>query len=249
MGRLRREFFLLWAIGSLADSLRFIPQAIAMRPAAAAIMIGASILAMGVVVGVGLWAARRVGLGAPLLESALAHEKIGPRFRRLAPLSAGLGVVSAVAVMGLNLLLFKPLFLAKYGAVAAALFSAGSQPPAWMGFFASIHGGVVEELVCRLFLMSLFAWLLSLLWKAPGGAPKPAVFWLANLGAAALFGLAHISNATRFVPFSGLVLARALVLNGIAAIVLGWLYWKRGLEAAILAHFCADLVVHVLFVL
>lgn len=65
---------------------------------------------------------------------------------------------------------------------------------------------------------------------------------------AVLFGLAHIPNATHFVPFSGLVLARALILNGVAALVFGWLYWRKGLEAAMLAHFSADIVVHVLFV-
>jgi hypothetical protein len=27
--------------------------------------------------------------------------------------------------------------------------------------------------------------------------------------------------------------------------VFGWLYWRRGLEAAIVAHFAADLVLHV----
>ena len=42
-----------------------------------------------------------------------------------------------------------------------------------------------------------------------------------------------------------LLIARALVLNGIGGIVFGWLYWKRGLLAAMLAHFSADIVLHV----
>jgi membrane protease YdiL (CAAX protease family) len=31
----------------------------------------------------------------------------------------------------------------------------------------------------------------------------------------------------------------------VAGIVFGWLYWRRGLEMAMLGHFCADLVLHV----
>jgi membrane protease YdiL (CAAX protease family) len=35
---------------------------------------------------------------------------------------------------------------------------------------------------------------------------------------------------------------RAIVLNGIGGLVFGWLYWKKGLEYAIAAHFIADIV-------
>jgi len=38
---------------------------------------------------------------------------------------------------------------------------------------------------------------------------------------------------------------RAIVLNGLVGVIAGWLYWRRGLESAMVAHFCADLVVHV----
>lgn len=47
------------------------------------------------------------------------------------------------------------------------------------------------------------------------------------------------------MPLTGLVVTRAIVLNGLAAVIFGHLYWTRGLEAAILAHFSADIVLHV----
>ena len=37
-----------------------------------------------------------------------------------------------------------------------------------------------------------------------------------------------------------------LLLNGVAGVAFGWLYWKRGLEMAMLAHFSADIVLHVI---
>ena len=42
------------------------------------------------------------------------------------------------------------------------------------------------------------------------------------------------------------VVLRTLLLNGIAGVVFGWLYWKRGLEMAMLSHFSADIVLHVI---
>jgi len=48
------------------------------------------------------------------------------------------------------------------------------------------------------------------------------------------------------VPLSPAVIARAVILNGIPGVAFGWLYWQRGLEAAMVAHFSADLVLHVL---
>jgi len=46
-------------------------------------------------------------------------------------------------------------------------------------------------------------------------------------------------------PITAMVVLRALVLNGIGGVVFGWLFWKRGLETAIIAHFSADLILHV----
>jgi len=43
-----------------------------------------------------------------------------------------------------------------------------------------------------------------------------------------------------------LVVAAALLLNGIAGVDFGYLYWKRGLESAMIAHFCGDFVIYVL---
>jgi len=36
-----------------------------------------------------------------------------------------------------------------------------------------------------------------------------------------------------------------VVYNTIGGVVFGWLYWKHGLEHAMLAHFGADIIVHV----
>ncbi len=43
-----------------------------------------------------------------------------------------------------------------------------------------------------------------------------------------------------------LVITRALVLKGVGGLAFGWLYWKQGLESAMIAHFSADIMVHVI---
>jgi hypothetical protein len=42
-----------------------------------------------------------------------------------------------------------------------------------------------------------------------------------------------------------MLVVRALVLNGIAGIIFGYLYWKHGLEAAMIGHMSAHLVMQI----
>ena len=69
--------------------------------------------------------------------------------------------------------------------------------------------------------------------------------WIATLLAAVLFGIGHLPGTAAIgLSLDSLVITRALVLNGLGGVVFGWLYWTRGLESAILAHFSADVVLH-----
>ena len=66
-----------------------------------------------------------------------------------------------------------------------------------------------------------------------------------NLLVALIFGLGHLPTALKLTTPSGFEITRILLLNGIPGLVFGWLYWSRGFWTAILAHFVADLVIHV----
>jgi membrane protease YdiL (CAAX protease family) len=98
----------------------------------------------------------------------------------------------------------------------------------------------------RLFLLSLFAFLGSRIRHTTEGRPTQGVFWAANVLAALLFGLGHLPAIVMIVPLSPLVVTRLVLLNGLAGVAFGYLYVTRGLEAAILAHFVMDIVLHVL---
>jgi hypothetical protein len=50
----------------------------------------------------------------------------------------------------------------------------------------------------------------------------------------------------RLAKIDGPLVVRTLALNGIAGVQFGLLYWKNGLEAAMISHGAADVVLHVL---
>jgi membrane protease YdiL (CAAX protease family) len=197
----------------------------------------------------GLFFAARVGLGAPILERAIRGEAIADRVRAILPLSITLGVVVTLIVLALEFLVFQPAMLRELGNVADSLNLRTSQPAAWKGFLASFYGGITEELLLRLFAMSFLAWLGHFFSTTTDGKPTSAVFWAANILAAVLFGLGHLPATSVLVPLTPLVITRAIILNGLIGLACGWLYWKRGLEAAIVSHFSADIVLHVLLAL
>jgi len=93
------------------------------------------------------------------------------------------------------------------------------------------------------------AWLGKFISKTAEGKPTSAIFWIANILAAVLFGLGHLPATALLVSLTPLIIVRAIVLNGFVGIVCGWLYQTRGLEAAMISHFSADIVLHVLLAL
>lgn len=190
----------------------------------------------------GLRMGHRVGLGSPLLQGFYGGARPGtvPATRAtLRPWHTLLvGVVAALAIIGLSLVL-DPMLPARLHPTAAP----AAATTAIEGFLASFYGGIAEELQLRLFLMTLLVWMLTL---AGRHRPKPALFWLAIVIAAIAFGAGHLPAAEKVWGLSGIVVFRTIALNAVGGVVFGWLYWKRGIEMAMLGHFGADIVLHVL---
>ena len=198
-----------------------------------------SAILLALAVGLGLLLARKVGLPVPILESWLSGESVGHRLRLILPPA----IVVGLAVGVLLFLLIKFVFLSHIPAIPLI---AEANISLWKRVLASFYGGIVEELLMRLFLLSLLAWLLGKVWRGAKAVPGTGVLWTANFIVAIIFGLGHLPSASMVMPITPIVVVAALVLNGIAALVFGYLYWTKGLEAAMVAHFSADIVVHVL---
>jgi membrane protease YdiL (CAAX protease family) len=190
-------------------------------------------------VGVGLWLGNKVRLGAPVLQAGLAGDPGAlPRFRALLPLSISGGVVVAAIILVLDKVVFAPW-------LPDALLPRSSPSP-WLGFLGSFYGGIAEELLLRLGLMTLLVWVGTKITRSKHFSS--AVIWIAIALTALLFGALHLPTTAQLVPLTAIVVTRALLLNGIPGLLFGWLYWRKGLEAAMVAHFSCDIVLHVIAV-
>ena len=189
------------------------------------------------VTGLGLWLGGKVGLGAPVLKAWLAGDpQASHRFRASLPISVGAGVVVAGMMLLLEIFVFVPLLPDALRKVPL--------PSLWQGFLASFYGGITEELLLRLGLMTLLVWLGTKLTRQQH--PKSSVMWSAIALTALIFGAGHLPITARLVPLTPFVVTRALLLNGIPGLLFGWLYWRKGLLAAMVAHFWSDIVLHVI---
>ena len=252
-----KVFFILW-VAAILSTLAVLPYAFELQsdiiaqipiplPALIALQIAQSGLLFAVIIFFGMLLMKRIGLSTPILDSVTNGESTSDTLRSILPISIALGVIASLLIIGLDVL-FQPLILNELGDQASALTQT-AQPAAWKGFLASFYGGIAEEIQLRLLIMSLFAWLGSFVSKTAEGKPTSAVFWIANILAAILFGLGHLPATAALIPLTPLVITRAIVLNGLGGIAFGYLYWKRGLESAMIAHYSADIVLHVLFAL
>jgi membrane protease YdiL (CAAX protease family) len=257
------KIFLILTTAAALGLIAIIPYALALQagtlkqavlPLPLALLISIQILAQvlffGIVIAIGLFFANRIGLGLPILEALIKHEPVSAKLRAIVPISVVLGILASLLIIGLDLYFFHPALVAELGSRASVLSSAqAATPAAWKGLLASFYGAFDEEILLRLCAMSGLAWLGRLISKTADGRPTTAVFWTANILAAILFGLGHLPATLLILPLTPLVVLRAIVLNGLAGVAFGYLYFTRGLESAMLSHFTCDLILHVLFAL
>ena len=197
-------------------------------------------LIYGILTGLGILIAKKINLGLPFLEAILQKRKTAGSFQKIIIISTIAGLAAGFVILALDTWVFN------LERINVSLPSS-VKPPAWQGFLASFYGGIVEEILLRLFLFSLLAWLGNFIIKSDSLAPRLQVLWIANILAAVIFGIGHLPTAVVIgLPLNTFIVIRTLILNGIGGLVFGWLYWTYGLESAMIAHFPADLLLHVL---
>lgn len=198
-----------------------------------------SIVINGTLIAIGMLCADRVGLGAPVLAGWLARAPVGGRPKK----ALGVSLVAGVALPLVELVVIASTRMLQNKPVEFGLFlPPDTFAPTWQLFLAAVGAGITEEMVYRLFLLSLFAWLGSLVVRSRQGRSWAGVLWAATFLAAFGFGLCHLSTAALDDPFS---VGRSLALNSLGGLVFGWLYWAYGLESAMVGHFLADVVIYV----
>lgn len=76
--------------------------------------------------------------------------------------------------------------------------------------------------------------------------PNVALTWLAIIASSLLFALAHLPLAGTVGQITPSVVGFIMVANAFVGMLLGWLFWSRGLLAATIAHASIDVVMKVI---
>ena len=119
------------------------------------------------------------------------------------------------------------------------------------GVMASIfYGGIVEELMLRLFFMSLIAliiWKLFFRKHSANNIPQK-VYIIANIVAAFAFAAGHLpATIGMFGELTPYLLIRCVALNGIAGYLFGELFRKHSIGYAMIAQATAHIVKFIIF--
>ncbi|MFA6466945.1 MAG: CPBP family intramembrane glutamic endopeptidase [Patescibacteria group bacterium] len=197
-----------------------------------------SFILIAILLFIGLKLSKKLGFKIPILEGYINKQKIDINIKAPIKISILLGCLAGIIIILLDFLFIK----------LGVNVMGQTSIPIWQGFLASFYGGISEEIIMRLFFMTFILWLISKLVKVKTELVKNNfLVWSAIIIASILFGLGHLPITTALTTITPLVIFRALLLNGVGGLVFGWLYWKKGLEFAIIAHFSADIMLHVIF--
>ena len=179
----------------------------------------AVLLACATAIGAAL--AHRLGF-----TSHLAGVNVRRTLRSEWPFALAAGVVTGIVVFALD----RSVFRSAGAAIAAPGRDIVSGLVAGM-----LYGGLSEEIMMRWGLMSLAAWAgMRLLRRA---LPRPAPIYAASVAlAAVVFAARHLPAASALGPLQPTGITRIMLLNTIPGLVFGWLFWRRSLESAIVAH-------------
>jgi len=178
------------------------------------------------------WPPSPLGLGTPL-NLALTSSRTREQFKRSWWLPLGMGLFVPLLMLAIDQVLFG-------GVSMQRVRELGSQPLP-IRLLIVVYSGVTEELIYRLFAATTAAWLAYAILSRFQSHPKSLSQWIGIVIGAVLFGLAHVAN----LPDVAHPVLRAVTINGVAGLFLGWLYWWHGLESAILTHMAAIVVLYI----
>jgi membrane protease YdiL (CAAX protease family) len=124
-------------------------------------------------------------------------------------------------------------------------------PPFPYSLIASLSAGIGEEIIFRLFFISLFAWVLSTVFLKK--KVQDNVFWTASSISALLFSVGHLPSlmillgVKSVISLSIVLIAEVIGLNSVISLFAAYYFRKYGFLAPVGIHFWADIVWHVVY--
>ncbi len=182
----------------------------------------------------GSFLAPKVDLSAPVLSAALARRDLLAALRpQLLPGLAG-GCLGAAVIIAFHR--FVPSSLS---------FLTDREPLPLV--VRVLYGGLTEEILIRWGLMTVITWGAWRLFQRNRPKPSGAIVWAAIGVSAMIFGASHVPALAPAMPtLSGVAVAYVTFANAGFGVVAGWLFWRHGLEAAIIAHVLAHVLAYLI---
>lgn len=173
---------------------------------------------------------QKVDFSVPTIANLLHIEKSEITFIEQVKYGIGLGIITGVltTLMGI---IFK-------SSIPKEFIEMGEKIKL-TSFARFTYGGFTEEILMRFGFMTLVVWIVFKITKKL----ENQVYWIGIILATLLFAVGHLPAVYTAVqnPTFDLIIY-IIIGNSIAGVFFGWLYWKKGLEAAFIAHIFAHMV-------
>ena len=155
-------------------------------------------------------------------------------------------VMTAVITVASALILF-PGDKLIFGSLNSWVYEQYEAAPAISKILAGLlTGGVTEEIIMRLFLMSLLVLIASKVMLMEDKDIPEKVHIIVNVIVALLFAAGHLPSTMAMTTLTPLIVLRCFLFNGGIGLAFGYLYRKFGIFYAMIAHGAAHLIADIL---
>lgn len=184
----------------------------------------------------GIWLAPKVELHAPAAEAFADGKSFLAALKPQIIPGIVAGLISGIAI-ALTWLIAKP-------SLPATFIGKAEEFNQFIPHAVRIlYGGSTEEILLRWGVMTFLVWMFWRIFQGGSGRPRGVYVVAAIVLSAVVFGIGHLPIASVLAGALTLpVVIYVITANSIFGIVAGFLYWRRGLESAMLAHMFAHVV-------
>ena len=110
-------------------------------------------------------------------------------------------------------------------------------------------GGIIEEVMMRLFLMSLFILIISKIFYKNKKEIPLKVYIISNILSALLFAAGHLPSTATMTTITPIIVIRCFLFNGGLGLCFGYLYRKYNIRYAMISHGFTHLISDILMLI
>ena len=112
-----------------------------------------------------------------------------------------------------------------------------------------LAGGIIEEVMMRLFLMSLLVFIISKIFYKNKKEIPVKIYVIANIIVASIFAIVHIPATMQMTTLTPVILLRCFLFNGGLGLAYGYLYRKYGIGFSMISHGLCHLISDILMII